>query len=264
MVLFKLLAVFLLLCCAPAFGQANDIAPEPATGISQKQEVTAERYMAVTAHPLASQAAEAMLAQGGSAVDAAIAAQMVLNLVEPRSSGIGGGGFLVYYDATTGEVTTYDGRETAPKNVTEWLFYRSDDAGKPLEKMDFMDAVKSGKAVGVPGLLSMLKLAHQQQGQLPWETLFTPAIELAEEGFPASVRMVTSILYALKHKAPDGFLTLYTPAGGKQVKVGKNSRTLPLRKHCEPSPNKVLPRFTKPGLRAISFRPYNRRRFRGH
>ena len=144
----------------------------------------AERYMIATANPLAARAGLEILRAGGSAVDAAIAAQMVLNLVEPQSSGIGGGGFMLHYDAETRRVTAYDGRETAPAAVTPGLFL--DAGGAPL---GFWDAVIGGRSVGVPGLLSMLALAQRDHGRLPWPRLFTRAIDLAEAGFAVSPRL---------------------------------------------------------------------------
>lgn len=129
--------------------------PEAASGHRERRAVQAHRYMAVTAHPQASRAAFEVLAAGGSAVDAAIAAQMVLTLVEPQSSGIGGGGLLLHYDARERSVRAYDGRETAPAGADADLFLDSD--GAPLA---FFDAAVGGRAVGVPGLVRMLELAH--------------------------------------------------------------------------------------------------------
>ena len=162
---------------------ARPLQPEPASGRSEKTLAHAKRYMVAAAHPLAVDAGLAMLARGGSAVDAAIATQLVLNLVEPQSSGLGGGAFLLNYDAKSGAVRAYDGRESAPAAVTPELFLTAD--GKP---MAFRDAVASGRSVGVPGLARLLEHAHQRHGRLPWATLFEPAITLAEKGFPLSAR----------------------------------------------------------------------------
>ncbi len=140
--------------------------------------------MIAAANPYAAQAGLDMLARGGSAVDAAIAAQMVLNLVEPQSSGIGGGGFMLTYDALDGSVDAFDGRETAPAAATPSLFL--DAEGTPL---NFFEAVIGGRAVGVPGLLAMLEAAHERHGKLPWAILFEPAIVLAEQGFSLSPRL---------------------------------------------------------------------------
>ena len=147
-------------------------------------QTTSARHMIAAANPYAAQAGLDMLARGGSAVDAAIAAQMVLNLVEPQSSGIGGGGFMLTYDARDGSVDAFDGRETAPAAATPSLFL--DAGGAPL---DFFEAVIGGRAVGVPGLLAMLEAAHERHGKLPWAILFEPAIVLAEQGFSLSPRL---------------------------------------------------------------------------
>jgi gamma-glutamyltranspeptidase/glutathione hydrolase len=140
--------------------------------------------MVVAAHPLAAQAGYDVLGRGGSAVDAAIAAELVLNLVEPQSSGVGGGGFLLHYAAREGRLEAYDGRETAPAAARPGRFLGAN--GKPL---DWSDAVISGKSVGVPGLLALPELAHRRHGKLPWAGLFDPAIRLAEGGFPISPRL---------------------------------------------------------------------------
>jgi gamma-glutamyltranspeptidase/glutathione hydrolase len=145
--------------------------------------VQAKTQMAVAAHPLAAHAARDTLRQGGSAVDAAIAAQLVLNLVEPQSSGLGGGGFLVHWDANAKKLATYDGRETAPKAAKPDRFIQHG------RRMDFYSAMKSARSVGVPGLIRMLEMAHAKHGRLPWADLFKPAIKLAETGFPVGKRL---------------------------------------------------------------------------
>ncbi|AZU04979.1 gamma-glutamyltransferase [Glycocaulis alkaliphilus] len=142
-----------------------------------------EEAMVSAAHPLAVEAGLDVLRRGGDAVDAAIAVQMVLGLVEPQSSGIAGGAFMVRYDAQTGAVTVYDGRETAPAAVTEdyWL----DENGEPLA---YLDAWQSGQSTGAPGAVAMLAMAHEEHGRLDWSASFEAGIELAEEGFPLSGR----------------------------------------------------------------------------
>ncbi len=142
------------------------------------------RQMVTAANPLAAEAGMAMLRQGGSATDAAIATELVLGLVEPQSSGIGGGAFLLHYDAAERAVSAYDGRETAPAGADEALFLNAE--GAPLA---FWDAVVGGRSVGAPGLLRMLEMAHRNHGKLPWASLFQPAIRLAEEGFAVSPRL---------------------------------------------------------------------------
>ncbi len=152
--------------------------------------------MVVAAHPLAARAGYDAIRRGGSAVDAAIATELVLNLVEPQSSGIGGGGFLLHYAAREAKLEAYDGRETAPARAKPGRFLGT--GGKPL---DWPAAVISGKSVGVPGLLRLLELAHRRHGKLPWAQLFDPAIKLAQEGFPISPRLSALI-------AADRFLPL--------------------------------------------------------
>lgn len=160
------------------------VQPEGASGYTDKPGWATTAFAVASAHPLASQAGYHVLKAGGSAVDAAIAVQMVLTLVEPQSSGIGGGAFLMHADGTT--VEAFDGRETAPALADENMFLLPD--GKP---MAFADAVVGGRSVGVPGVLRMLELAHRQHGKLPWAQLFEPAIALAEGGFPVSARLNT-------------------------------------------------------------------------
>jgi len=141
-------------------------------------------YMVVAANPHATRAGIEILRAGGSALDAAVAVQMVLNLVEPQSSGIGGGAFALHWDAAAGNISAYDGRETAPAAARPDRFLRPDGA-----PMGMGDAIFSGRSVGVPGVLRMLELAHAQHGRLPWTRLFAPAIRLAEEGFAVSPRL---------------------------------------------------------------------------
>ncbi len=158
--------------------------PEAATGYVDKKAVKGKKYMVVAANPYASKAGFDILAQGGSAVDAAIAVELVLALVEPQSSGIGGGTFMLYWDNKKQKMTTFDGRETAPAAATSALFL--DKQGNPLK---WMDAVVGGRAVGVPGMMATLKKAHEQYGKLPWAVLFEQAITLAEHGFVVSPRL---------------------------------------------------------------------------
>ncbi|HXE28061.1 MAG TPA: gamma-glutamyltransferase [Stellaceae bacterium] len=142
------------------------------------------RDMVAAANPLAAEAGREMLRRGGSAVDAAIATQMVLNLVEPESSGIGGGALLVLYSTKDHRVTTFDGRETAPAAAKGDRFIGPD--GKP---MNYFQALVGGRSVGVPGVLRMLEMAHRRYGKLPWASLFQPAIKLARDGFPISEKL---------------------------------------------------------------------------
>ena len=156
--------------------------PEGATTIAHNALRHFQKQAVAAANPLATEAGYAMLAAGGSAVDAAVAVQMVLGLVEPQSSGIGGGAFLVHFDGNN--LQAYDGRETAPALAGPDLFL--DATGKP---MPMKQAVVGGRAVGVPGALPMLAMAHAAHGKLPWAFLFAPAIRLARDGFAVSPRM---------------------------------------------------------------------------
>ena len=178
------MAVFLCWQSSPVLAKDKPLAPEIATGIHAKKEVAGAKIMAVTAHPEATKAAYDILKRGGTAADAAVAAQMVLGLVEPQSSGIGGGGFTLYYDAQKKHLITLDGRESAPSTAGKHLFMGED--GKPLK---FYDAALSGRSVGTPGLLRMLEKLHKWQGGLSWAELFAPAIKLAEQGFEVSPRL---------------------------------------------------------------------------
>jgi len=184
-------ALFCLLkaLCGPALALAAGFAlaqpaPEPASGHNPKQVVTAKRFMLAAAHPLAVEAGYQVLRHGGAAIDAAVAVQMVLNLVEPQSSGIGGGAFILHYAAAEAKLTAYDGRETAPAAARADRFIGAD--GQPQK---FLDAVVGGKSVGTPGVLRALELAHARHGKLPWSELFAPAIRLATQGFPLSPRL---------------------------------------------------------------------------
>jgi gamma-glutamyltranspeptidase / glutathione hydrolase len=156
-------------------------APEAGSGYAAKAAVSAQRFIVASAHPLATDAGYRILGAGGSAVDAAIAVQMVLTLVEPQSSGIGGGLFLMHHDGH--QVQAIDGRETAPAAATPELFMQEG------REMTLMQSVVGGRSVGTPGVLRALALAHRLHGRLAWRTLFEPAIQLAEEGFAISPRL---------------------------------------------------------------------------
>lgn len=169
---------------APALAATpSQLDPESATGVQTKQQVSSPYSMVVAANPLATQAGLAMLESGGSAIDAAIATQLMLGLVEPQSSGIGGGLFLLHWSDQQQELTTIDGRETAPSAATpDWFLVN----GKVLP---WNKAFVGGKAVGTPGVIAALYQAHQQHGKLPWSDLFAPAIKTATEGFHVSPRL---------------------------------------------------------------------------
>lgn len=193
--------------------------PEAASGRSPKAVVRAREFLAVTAHPLASEAAFTMLEAGGHAIDAAIAAQAVLALVEPQSSGLGGGGFLLHFDPATAQVQAYDGRETAPQSASGNRFL--DATGRPL---GFAAAVIGGRSVGVPGLIRMLELAHRDQGRLPWASLFEPAIRLANEGFDLTPRLHALLARERWLRDDPEAAALYYDAGGRPHPVGHRLR----------------------------------------
>ena len=182
--------------------------------------VKAKRHMIVAGHPLAAEAGREILRAGGTAIDAAIAAQMVLTLVEPQSSGIGGGAFLLHYAAKTGAIESYDGRETAPKSANPYMFL--DGAGKPRR---WREASVGGLSVGVPGLLRMLELAHKDHGRLPWRDLFRPAIELAEKGFPISKRLARQIAGARHLLESPAAGTYFFPMTARPSARGRCSST---------------------------------------
>jgi len=167
---------------------AQEVQPEHGTGRVSKAAVTASRHMIAAANPVASQAGHDVLLAGGNAIDAAIAVQFMLNLVEPQSSGIGGGAFLVYFDAATSTLTTFDGRETAPAAAMPDYFIGAD--GKPMK---FFKAVPGGRSVGVPGTLKLLQVIHDKYGSKPWSDLIMPTAKLARDGFAISPRMAGSI-----------------------------------------------------------------------
>lgn len=171
------------LCTLPALQAAPaPAAPEGDTGRYALSAASGTTAMAVTANPHATAAAVAMLRKGGSAMDAAIAAQAVLGLVEPQSSGLGGGAFLLYHDGEN--LISIDGREAAPASAHENRFL--DGNGAP---MNFHAAIRSGRAIGIPGVLAALDEGHRRHGRLPWRELFAPAITLARNGFPVSPRL---------------------------------------------------------------------------
>lgn len=184
-----LILTVLLVACSTRPVRLNytiPVQPESSSGYTEKSGWQTSVFAVTAANPLATDAGYQILKAGGGALDAAVAMQMVLTLVEPQSSGIGGGAFLMYFDGES--VEAYDGRETAPAAASEDLFLKSD--GKP---MPFMAGAVGGRSVGVPGVVRMLEQAHQQHGRLPWATLFEPAIRLAERGFRVSARLNTML-----------------------------------------------------------------------
>lgn len=165
--------------------------PEAATGIDQKARVEAKSFMVAAANPHAANAGKRIIEQGGSAIDAAIAVQAMLTLVEPQSSGIGGGAFILYWDNTSKQLYTFDGREVAPKKAHANIFMQNG------QSMKWRDAVVGGNSVGVPGVLKALEKAHMQFGKLPWNALFDDSIKLSNDGFEVSERLAKLLAYDL-------------------------------------------------------------------
>lgn len=196
--------------------------PEGASGYTEKPGWATSKFAVAAANPLATDAGYQVLKAGGSAIDAAIAVQMVLTLVEPQSSGIGGGAFLLHADGK-GMVEAFDGRETAPSAADEKLFLGVD--GKPLA---FIAGVVGGRSVGVPGTVRMLEMAHKQHGKLPWAQLFTPAITLAEGGFKVSARLNTLLKTEQHLKKDPVALAYFYQANGEPLATGTLLRNPPL------------------------------------
>ena len=215
---------------APEAAGAGAFAVSEATarGLAAKaagRPVAAQEWMVVATNPLAVEAGAKILRKGGSAADAMVAVQAVLGLVEPQSSGLGGGAFLVWYDGASGEVTTLDGRETAPLAATPTLFQDAD--GRPLR---FYDAVVGGRSVGVPGTPALLKAAHERWGRADWAGLFTDAIRLAQEGFAVSPRLARLVARDAGRLGRFAPTRAYFLPGGVPLKAGqtlRNRSTLP-------------------------------------
>ncbi len=193
--------------------------PEGASGITDKPGWATKKFAVAAANPLATDAGYQILKAGGSAVDAAIAVQMVLSLVEPQSSGIGGGAFLLHHDGKA--IEAFDGRETAPAGVDENLFMKD---GKPLS---FYEGVVGGRSVGVPGTVRMLEVAHKQHGKLQWAKLFEPAIALAEGGFNISPRLNTLVKADAHLKKDPTARAYFFKSDGDARDVGVNLRNQP-------------------------------------
>ena len=204
--LLRLVAIALVALAAGA--TAQPAATERPSGWTDKAPVVSKRFMIAASNPLAVDAGYAILRQGGSAVDAAIAVQLVLGLVEPQSSGLGGGAFMLVHDAKRNRLVAYDGRETAPAAASPDRFL--DGSGKPLR---FYDAVIGGRSVGVPGTVALLAETHQRHGKLPWAELFVPAIELAQNGFRVSPRLHTMIATETHLDEPRARAYLHDAAG---------------------------------------------------
>ncbi|MBV0933943.1 gamma-glutamyltransferase [Marinobacterium weihaiense] len=209
--MIRIVCLLALLLLPSAHAVNESLAPEHATGWQQPDPVVARDTLVVSAHPLATRAGMTLLEQGGSALDAAIAVQAMLTLVEPQSSGIGGGAFLLYWDAEQARLRAYDGRETAPAAVTPELFLQPD--GRP---MPWQQALVGGRSVGTPGVLRMLELAHHHHGKRPWAEAFAPAIARARAGFEVGPRLHRLIAGGINpglDRYPAARDYFFTPAG---------------------------------------------------
>ena len=207
--------------------EAQTGAPEAFAGLSEAaraaleakaagEPVEAAEFMVAAANPLAVEAGVKVLRDGGTAADAMVAVQAMLGLVEPQSSGLGGGAFLVWHDGASGEMTTLDGRETAPRAATPTLF--QDEAGEPLE---FFDAVVGGLSVGTPGTPMLMAAAHERWGNREWPALLQDAIDLAEEGFAVSPRLAELVAEEPPERLPSQeAAAAYFVPGGKPIAAG--------------------------------------------
>jgi gamma-glutamyltranspeptidase/glutathione hydrolase len=195
------LALALASLAVPSARAQEAVAPEKTIALGEMRRAEADSFMVAAANPLAALAGYDALAAGGSAADAAVAVQIMLNLVEPQSSGVGGGAFALYWDAEAGRLTSYDGRERAPLAADETYWLGAD--GEPI---GWWEAVVGGRSVGVPGALKLLETLHARHGRLLWAELFAPTIRTAEEGFAISPRLAGLIAYAAERG-----LTLFEP-----------------------------------------------------
>ena len=214
----KIIAVIFIFFSTIFFAEAKNLSDEwvgePASNFRILKSVKAQKHVIVTADEAASKAGEEMLKKGGNAIDAAIAAQMVLNVVEPQASGIGGGGFLLYYDAKSKKTSYFNGRETAPDKAYPEMLLKD---GKPRE---FNDVVQGGLSVATPGALKILKETHEKYGKLKWAELFEPAIKLARDGFIVSPRLHTLMANISYLKNFDEAAKIYLKADKSPYKVG--------------------------------------------
>ena len=213
-----ILAAILLAACAPH--QSRDAPPAPPVAATVPARIPAASSAGVAAaNPYAVDAGLEILAAGGSAVDAAVAIQAMLGLVEPQSSGVGGGAFLLYYDAQTRKVTAFDGREAAPQGATADMFL--DANGEPLA---YSDAVLSGRSTGVPGAIAMLGSAHARHGTLNWERLFAPVIRAAENGVAVPKRMGRFVNGDYAQAGEPDVRALFSRADGSPLQAGDTFR----------------------------------------
>ena len=190
--------------------------PNKLSALTPKERTDYSGYLVTSAEPAASEAGAAMIERGGSAVDAAVAMQAVLGLVEPQSSGVGGGAFLVYYDAKSGKISTYDGREMAPAAMKPDQFLDANGKPKP-----YLEKVVGGQSVGVPGVMEMLALAHKDHGKLPWAALFDDGIKLADDGFALSQQTHDELSFLSPIEADAGPARLFLRRRGQSA-AGRN------------------------------------------
>ena len=214
--LLAVASIYVATLLSPAlFASDPVIVPEAASGFSDSKVVHAKSAMAVTANPYATAAADKILRAGGSAIDAGIAAQLVLGLVEPQSSGIGGGAFMLFWDAKQKQLSSWDGRETAPQAADEGYFLKADNT-----TMGFFEAVIGGHSVAVPGVIAMLEDSHKKFGTLPWADLFAPAIALADKGFYISPRLHTLLVKMPKVAVNPEIKRYFFDRSGKPKAIG--------------------------------------------
>jgi gamma-glutamyltranspeptidase/glutathione hydrolase len=210
-------ALLAALLALPACQHAPPRADDRATATAQAPaEASAQPAGVAAANPVAVEAGLEILRAGGSAVDAAVAVQAALGLVEPQSSGIGGGAFLLHYDAGTRRITAYDGREAAPLGATPGMFL--DEQGQPLP---YADAVTSGRATGVPGVMPMLGLAHQQHGRLPWSQLYGGVEQVADQGFEVPKRLARFANSQFRQATLPDARALFGKPDGSTVQAGE-------------------------------------------
>ena len=200
---------------AGVFETSSDAVQRALAAKSSGEPVQSDAWMVAAANPLAVEAGARILRAGGNAADAMVAVQAVLGLVEPQSSGLGGGAFLVWYDAASDKLTTLDGRETAPLAATPTLF--QDDKGEPL---GFFDAVVGGRSVGTPGTPALMALAHQKWGRLDWAPLLAEATELARNGFTVSPRLAGLVDQDAERLSRFATTAAYFLPGGTPIKAG--------------------------------------------
>jgi gamma-glutamyltranspeptidase/glutathione hydrolase len=236
---FGILAAILLAACTPLHAPRSPPAPVPAGATPPPADAAAPAAGVAAANPYAVEAGLEVLAAGGSAVDAAIAVQAMLGLVEPQSSGIGGGAFLLHYDAATRSITAFDGREAAPAAATPGMFL--DEGGAPLS---YRDAVLSGRSTGVPGVIAMLGSAHARHGALPWDRLFDPAIRAAEDGVAVPKRMARFVNGDFPQSQEPDVRALYSRADGSPLQAGDRFRNpayaATLRRIADQGPRALL------------------------